>query len=218
MKDVSCCIGQSVRWQGTVLWQVEVLLGRVVVRRMVSAQVEEALQIFEDMLARGCERNVITYSSLVAACEKAGRWQLALELLDSMHRDACKPNAVTFNALISACAQGSPLPAAPLKPFLPGTSPARCYMRPCPYLLSHCTVGGAVPGGASCAAGTPVQRGGCALTWLKCPHCTTLFSVWDSGRLHLWTLAQNCIAVLRHGLRMAWTGARPRCCMVSSSF
>ena len=72
------------------------------------AQVEEALQIFEDMLARGCERNVITYSSLVSACEKAGRWQLALELLDSMHRDACKPNAVTFNALISACAQGAP--------------------------------------------------------------------------------------------------------------
>jgi pentatricopeptide repeat domain-containing protein 1 len=70
-------------------------------------QVEEALGIFQDMVARGCERNVITYSSLVGAAEKAGRWQLGLELLDEMHRDGCAPNAVTFNALISACAQGA---------------------------------------------------------------------------------------------------------------
>ncbi len=58
-------------------------------------------------MRRGCERNVITYSSLISACEKAGRWQLALELLDEMHRDNCKPNTVTFNALLSACAQGA---------------------------------------------------------------------------------------------------------------
>jgi len=35
--------------------------------------VEEAMQIFQDMVARGCERNVITYSSLITACEKSGR-------------------------------------------------------------------------------------------------------------------------------------------------
>ena len=69
-------------------------------------QVEEALQIFHDMVSRGCERNVITYSSLISACEKAGRWQLALELFDEMHRDSCKPNVVTYNALIAACGQG----------------------------------------------------------------------------------------------------------------
>ena len=31
---------------------------------------EEALRVYEDMAARGCERNVITYSSLISACEK----------------------------------------------------------------------------------------------------------------------------------------------------
>ena len=72
-------------------------------------QIEEALRIFQDMVQRGCERNVITYSSLIAACEKAGRWQLALELLEEMHRDGCKPNVVTFNSLIGACGQGNPL-------------------------------------------------------------------------------------------------------------
>ena len=70
------------------------------------AQVEAALQIFEDMVARGCERNVITYSSLISACEKAGQWRLALQLFDEMHRDGCKPNVVTHNALIAACGQG----------------------------------------------------------------------------------------------------------------
>ena len=69
-------------------------------------QVEAALQIFDDMRERGCERNVITYSSLISACEKAGQWQLAVRLFDDMHRDGCRPNVVTYNALLSACAQG----------------------------------------------------------------------------------------------------------------
>lgn len=49
---------------------------------------------------------MITYSALISACEKAGRWQLALSLLEEMHRDKVSPNTVTFNSLISACAQG----------------------------------------------------------------------------------------------------------------
>lgn len=59
-------------------------------------------------LRRGCERNVITYSSLISACEKAGRWELALDLFSEMHREGCKPNVVTYNSLIAACAQGLP--------------------------------------------------------------------------------------------------------------
>lgn len=69
-------------------------------------QVEEAMTIFQDMVARGCERNVITYSSLITACEKSGRYQLALDFFNEMHRDKVKPNVVTYNALIAACGQG----------------------------------------------------------------------------------------------------------------
>ena len=58
------------------------------------------------MVRRGCERNVITYSSLISACEKAGRWELALELFREMHTEGCRPNVVTYNSLIAACAQG----------------------------------------------------------------------------------------------------------------
>lgn len=64
------------------------------------------MTIFQDMVARGCERNVITYSSLITACEKSGRYQLALDFFNEMHRDNVKPNVVTYNALIAACGQG----------------------------------------------------------------------------------------------------------------
>lgn len=58
------------------------------------------------MVWKGCERSVITYSSLISACEKAGQWELALELFNEMHSEGCVPNTVTFNSLITACAQG----------------------------------------------------------------------------------------------------------------
>ena len=61
------------------------------------------------MVYKGCERSVITYSSLISACEKAGQWELALELFNEMHHEGCFPNTVTFNSLITACAQGDPL-------------------------------------------------------------------------------------------------------------
>jgi pentatricopeptide repeat domain-containing protein 1 len=59
-----------------------------------------------DMVQRGCERNVITYSSLISACEKAGRCELALQLFERMHKEGCMPNVVTYNSLIAACSHG----------------------------------------------------------------------------------------------------------------
>ena len=64
------------------------------------------MEVFQEMVYKGCERSVITYSSLISACEKAGQWELALELFNEMHHEGCFPNTVTFNSLITACAQG----------------------------------------------------------------------------------------------------------------
>ena len=61
---------------------------------------------------QGCERSVITYSSLISACEKSGEWQLALRFFDECLKDNCRPNVITFNSLITACAQGG----APILP------------------------------------------------------------------------------------------------------
>ena len=49
---------------------------------------------------------MITYSSLISACEKAGEWRLALQLLEEMRREGCNPNVISYNSLITACAQG----------------------------------------------------------------------------------------------------------------
>lgn len=56
--------------------------------------------------AAGCERTVITYSSLISACEREGRWELALQLFGRMVHDGCSPNVITFNSLITALAAG----------------------------------------------------------------------------------------------------------------
>ena len=50
---------------------------------------------------------MITYSSLISACEKAGDWKLALEFFEECTKDNCRPNVITFNSLITACAQGA---------------------------------------------------------------------------------------------------------------
>lgn len=83
--------------------------------------VEDAVAIFQDMVqrserfvfgsiyrsCRGCERNVITYSSLIGACEKTGEWKLAFDLFLMMRAENIRPNIVTFNSLITTCSNGS---------------------------------------------------------------------------------------------------------------
>ncbi len=65
------------------------------------------MEIYQTMMNEGCERSVITYSSLISACEKAGQWQMALKVFEKMAAEQCRPNTVTFNSLITACAQGA---------------------------------------------------------------------------------------------------------------
>ncbi len=83
------------------------------------------MEVFQEMVFKGCERSVITYSSLISACEKAGQSDLALELFAEMAQEGCVPNTVTYNSLITACAQGAPRPPPSthtcLLPFPSGT-------------------------------------------------------------------------------------------------
>ena len=37
----------------------------------------QVMEVFQEMVFKGCERSVITYSSLISACEKAGQSDLA---------------------------------------------------------------------------------------------------------------------------------------------
>ena len=80
------------------------------------------------LCAQGCERSVITYSSLISACEKSGEWRLALRFFEECLSDGCRPNVITFNSLITACAQGA-------CPPLHGRTPRQRPLRGGVYIL-----------------------------------------------------------------------------------
>ena len=75
---------------------------------LLAGKLDKVLEVYKDMVVKGLERSVITYSSLISACEKAGQWETALQLFEESQRDGCTPNTVTYNSLITACAQGEP--------------------------------------------------------------------------------------------------------------
>ncbi|CAK0868927.1 unnamed protein product [Prorocentrum cordatum] len=56
--------------------------------------------------------NVITYNSLISACEKGNNLAKATELFDMLQRDNCEPTVITYNAMMSACARGRDLEKA----------------------------------------------------------------------------------------------------------
>ena len=64
-----------------------------------------------DLLGRvekqGCESpNVITYSTVINACDKGSCWFVALFILETMQKRVVLPNVVTFSSAISGCAEG----------------------------------------------------------------------------------------------------------------
>ena len=65
-----------------------------------------ATQVYNVMVAKRQERNIITYSSLIAAADRAGQWKEALNIWGHMSRDRCHPNLPAYNSAISCCAQG----------------------------------------------------------------------------------------------------------------
>ena len=53
----------------------------------VTAQVREdtcVRWLVQEMVRRGMERSVITFSSLISACEKAGQWEAAMRVFAEM--------------------------------------------------------------------------------------------------------------------------------------
>ena len=58
------------------------------------------------MIANRQERNIITYSSLIAAADRAGQWEEGLNIWGDLLGDRCHPNLPVYNSAISCCAQG----------------------------------------------------------------------------------------------------------------
>ena len=96
----------------------------------------QVMEVFQEMVFKGCERSVITYSSLISACEKAGQSDLAMELFQEMAQEGCVPNTVTYNSLITACAQGTCSNPCQYPICLPTPHPGRLSMPVCKVCLT----------------------------------------------------------------------------------
>ncbi|KAH0453533.1 hypothetical protein IEQ34_017857 [Dendrobium chrysotoxum] len=71
-------------------------------KRFVSAR-----NIIQLMVDRGCERDVVTYSTVIAGLCRAGKIDLASELMEKMRSLGCPPDVVSYNVLIHAfCNKG----------------------------------------------------------------------------------------------------------------
>ena len=69
-------------------------------------QVKKAMELFTGMLQNGLIPDVITYNSLISACEKGHKIDKAMELLAEMKGRGVEPNVTTYTVLISACVKG----------------------------------------------------------------------------------------------------------------
>ena len=64
------------------------------------------MEIFKHMRKQNVVPDVITYNTLISACEKGKKTERALEIFDNMQQQGIVPDLITYNALISACEKG----------------------------------------------------------------------------------------------------------------
>ena len=64
--------------------------------------------LFERMLGEGVQRNTITYSAAMSACEKGEQWQQALELFERMWCESEMRDTIAYNAAICAYGKSGP--------------------------------------------------------------------------------------------------------------
>ncbi|CAE7225586.1 Rf1 [Symbiodinium microadriaticum] len=109
-------LGKSARWQ-LAFWLLDDLQqGRLAADSWLLAAASaaaatsgawEASLIFIDESAE-----VVTYSSVITACERGGQWQRALLLFHQMKVEGVEANVVTYNTAMTACERGSHWPGS----------------------------------------------------------------------------------------------------------
>ncbi|CAM9832210.1 unnamed protein product, partial [Laminaria digitata] len=66
----------------------------------------KALELLGSIETRNLVPDVISFTSTMSACGRAGEWQRALDIMDVMLERNVEPNIVTYGTAISACARG----------------------------------------------------------------------------------------------------------------
>ena len=64
------------------------------------AQWEKAAELFEQMQAKGCKPDSVTYGGLILAYEKGDQWRRALAAFEQMKNNNCRPDSVVYNTVV----------------------------------------------------------------------------------------------------------------------
>lgn len=64
------------------------------------AQWEKAVELFDQMQAKGCKPDSVTYGGLILAYEKGDQWRRALAAFDQMKNNNCRPDSVVYNTVV----------------------------------------------------------------------------------------------------------------------
>lgn len=67
---------------------------------LAGAQWEKAMELFEQMQAKGCKPDSVTYGGLILAFEKGNQWRRALAAFDQMKNNNCRPDSVVYNTVV----------------------------------------------------------------------------------------------------------------------
>merc|ERR1719158_2728924 len=73
---------------------------------------EKAIQVFQQMKAKGLHRNTILYATLIKGFAKSKDPQAARNLYNEMVQEGVPANVVVFNSLIDSCVRAGDLHAA----------------------------------------------------------------------------------------------------------
>ena len=55
----------------------------------------------------GIKPNVITFTTLISCCQRAGRWKRAMQFFTEMEEAGVRPDLKAYNSIISACSRGA---------------------------------------------------------------------------------------------------------------
>ena len=66
-----------------------------------------AVEVLSTMVEHQAQKDAITYSAAISACEKGNEWEKALVLFASIHQAKLQIGTTVSSATISACGKGS---------------------------------------------------------------------------------------------------------------
>lgn len=55
----------------------------------------------------GVKPNVITFTTLISCCQRAGQWKRARQYFTEMEQEGIRPDVKAYNSLLSACSRGA---------------------------------------------------------------------------------------------------------------